>query len=31
MIASAKTSFHVKRISPIVNAAPCGIRSEPLS
>jgi hypothetical protein len=31
MIASAKTSFQVTRMSPISNAAPWGISSEPLS
>ncbi len=31
MIASATTSFHVIRTSPIVIAAPCGMMSEALS
>ncbi|HET8811703.1 MAG TPA: hypothetical protein VFM67_03830 [Gaiella sp.] len=31
MIASATISFHVKSTSPIENAAPWGIKSEPLS
>ena len=31
MIASAIMSFHVNLMSPIANAVPCGMSSDPLS